>query len=139
MKPGSHIVLALILFAFVACGGGAGSQGADAEVKALPPGNAKDGESVFMGTCIKCHGKDATGIEGSGTNLTISEFVKDRTDAKLVEYIKTGRPMNDPLNTTGIAMPPYGANPMLTDQDLADVVSYLRSVQRALITENNDN
>jgi disulfide bond formation protein DsbB len=81
-----------------------------------------------MGTCIKCHGEDATGIEGSGTNLTISEFVKDHTDAELVEYIKAGRPMNDPLNTTGIAMPPYGANPMLADQDLADVVAYLRIV-----------
>ena len=83
-----------------------------------------------MGTCIKCHGDDATGIEGSGTNLTISQFIGERTDAELIEYIKVGREMNDPLNTTGIAMPPYGANPMLTDQDLANVVAYLRTVQQ---------
>jgi len=83
-----------------------------------------------MGTCFTCHGDDATGIEGSGTNLTVSEFIRTKTDAELVEYIKVGREMNDPLNTTGIAMPPYGANPMLTDQDLADVVAYLRTVQR---------
>ncbi len=139
MKPCSYIVLSLILFTLGACGSGGGTNGAEAEIKPLPTGNAIDGESVFMGTCTKCHGKDATGIEGSGTNLTISEFFKDRSDAELVAYIKTGRPMNDPLNTTGIAMPPYGANPMLTDQDLADVVSHLRTVQRALITENNDN
>ena len=71
-------------------------------------------------------------------NLTISDFVRNHADAELVDYIKTGRPMNDPLNTTGIAMPPYGANPMLTDQDLADVVSYLRTVLRTSTMENND-
>ena len=125
MKPCFYILSALILLTFGACGGGAAG-----EIKPLPTGKATDGESVFMGTCIKCHGKDATGIEGSGTNLTISEFVRDHADAELVDYIKTGRPMNDPLNTTGIAMPPYGANPMLTDQDLADVVAYLRTVLR---------
>ena len=128
MKPCFYIVFALILFTFGACGGGAGTKSAEAEIKPLPTGNATDGESIFMGTCIKCHGEDAAGIVGSGTNLTISEFVRGRTDAELVDYIKSGRPMNDPLNTTGIAMPPYGANPMLTDQDLADVVVYLRTV-----------
>ncbi len=128
MKPCFYILFGLIPLTFAACGGGADTKSAEAEIKPLPTGKATDGEGVFMGTCIKCHGEDATGIEGSGTNLTISEFVKDHTDAELVEYIKTGRPMNDPLNTTGIAMPPYGANPMLADQDLADVVAYLRIV-----------
>ena len=128
MKPCFYILLTLLPLTFAACGSGAGTKSAEAENKPLPTGHATDGESVFMGTCIKCHGKDAAGIEGSGTNLTISEFVRGRTDTELVDYIKTGRPMNDPLNTTGIAMPPYGADPMLTDQDLADVVAYLRTV-----------
>ncbi len=131
MKPCFYIGLALILFTLGGCGNGEGTKSGETNIKPLPTGNPTDGESVFLGTCIKCHGKDATGIEGSGTNLTISEFVKAHTDAELVEYIKTGRAMNDALNTTGIAMPPYGANPMLTDQDLADVVAYLRAVQRA--------
>ena len=142
MKPFFYTLLALIPFALGACGGGTGTKNAEADIKPLPSGNPTDGETVFMGTCIKCHGKDATGIEGSGTNLTISEFVRDHTDTELVEYIKLGRPMNDPLNTTGIAMPPYGANPMLTDQDLADVVSYLRTVLQILTPDkhvNNDN
>ncbi len=138
MKTYFYIGLALIPLTFGACGNGAGTKSAEANIKPLPIGNPADGESVFMGTCIKCHGKDATGIEGSGTNLTISDFVRNHADAELVDYIKTGRPMNDPLNTTGIAMPPYGANPMLTDQDLADVVSYLRTVLRTSTMENND-
>lgn len=32
-------------------------------------------------------------------------------------------------NTTGVAMPPKCGNPSLTDQDLADVVAYLRTLQ----------
>ena len=139
MKAYFYIALAVISFTLGACGGGAGTKNAEAEIKPLPTGNPTDGEIVFMGACIKCHGNDATGIEGSGTNLTISEFVRDHTDTELVQYIKIGRPMNDPLNTTGIAMPPYGANPMLTDQDLADVVAYLRTVLQVSTTENKDN
>jgi mono/diheme cytochrome c family protein len=124
----SLLAAAVTGLALFACGGGSG--GTPAEVKPLPPGNAADGETVYQGTCIKCHGPDATGIEGSGTNLTTSEYIPSRTDAELVDYIKVGRPMNDPLNMTGVAMPPYGANPMLTDQDLADVVSYLRTINQ---------
>ena len=121
--------LVIAWLALSACGGG-GDGEAESAASAPLVGNVPGGEEVFMGTCIKCHGDDATGIEGSGTNLTISQFIRDRTDAELIEYIKVGREMNDPLNTTGIAMPPYGANPMLTDQDLANVVAYLRTVQQ---------
>lgn len=126
----SLLAAAVTGLALFGCGDGSGSEsGTPAEVKLLPPGNAADGETVYQGTCIKCHGPDATGIEDSGTNLTTSEFIPNRTDAELVTYIKVGRPMNDPLNMTGVAMPPYGANPMLTDQDLADVVAFLRTLQ----------
>ncbi len=121
--------LVIAWLALAACGGG-GDGEAESAVTTTLIGNAPASEEVFMGTCIKCHGDDATGIEGSGTNLTISQFIREKTDAELIDYIKVGREMNDPLNTTGIAMPPYGANPMLTDQDLADVVAYLRTVQQ---------
>ena len=130
MKLSALCLLANIWFSLAACGG-EGESGTDAApAEPLSVGDAANGKEVFMGTCFTCHGDDATGIEGSGTNLTVSEFIRTKTDAELVEYIKVGREMNDPLNTTGIAMPPYGANPMLTDQDLADVVAYLRTLQR---------
>ncbi len=65
MKPCFYILFGLIPLTFAACGGGAGTKSAEAEIKPLPTGKATDGEGVFMGTCIKCHGEDATGIEGS--------------------------------------------------------------------------
>jgi hypothetical protein len=35
----------------------------------------------------------------------------------------------DPLNTTGIQMPPKGGNPLLEDQDLRDIVALIRTFE----------
>lgn len=131
MKSPTLPLLAFIGLALAACGErDGGAERASPEASPTLVGEVAGGEEVFMKTCINCHGADATGIEDLGTNLTISKFIRGKTDAELIEYIKVGREMNDPLNTTGIAMPPYGANPMLTDQNLADVVAFLRTVQQ---------
>jgi disulfide bond formation protein DsbB len=132
MKPTILSVIACLSLGLTACGGDPGEAENALPAAAPPVGHVEAGKKVFMGTCFTCHGDDATGIEGSGTNLTTSYFIRSKTDADLIAYIKTGREINDPLNTTGIAMPPYGANPMLTEQDLADVVAYLRSLQQGI-------
>ena len=36
----------------------------------------------------------------------------------------------DPLNTTGVGMPSKGGNPALTDEDLYDIVAYIRTLQK---------
>lgn len=51
-----------------------------------------------------------------------------QTDDDLVTFMKIGRPADDPLNTTGVPMLPKGGNDALTDQDLYDVVAYLRTL-----------
>ncbi len=56
------------------------------------------------------------------------QFVADNTDAQLLVYVKKGRGVDDPLNTTGIPMPPKGGNPALTDQEIADIIAYVRSI-----------
>jgi disulfide bond formation protein DsbB len=89
-------------------------------------GDAANGETVYSSTCVACHGPDAEGIPGLGLPLVDSEFVQSMTDAELIAFIKTGRPASD--GTTGVAMPPKGGNPSLTDQDIADVVAYLRTL-----------
>ena len=45
-------------------------------------------------------------------------------------FVKTGRPASDPLNTTGVDMPPKGGNPAMTDQQIMDVIAYMRSLQQ---------
>ena len=86
---------------------------------------------MIAGFCptLECHGPDARGIQGLGKNLRSSEFVKGLSDDELVEFIKKGRDTSDPANTTGVAMPPKGGNPSLTDQDLYDIVAYIRSIE----------
>ncbi|WP_376791515.1 c-type cytochrome [Thermoflexus sp.] len=90
-------------------------------------GNPEKGKELFAGTCASCHGPDAKGLPGLGKDLTTSVFVKQQTDAQLLEFIKKGRPATDPANTTGVDMPPKGGNPALTDQDLADIIAFIRT------------
>lgn len=91
-------------------------------------GTLMRGEEVFNGTCIACHGSGGTGIDGLGKALPTSEFVAGLTDEALLAFLAVGRPIDDPLNTTGIACPARGGNTSLTDADLAGVVAYLRSI-----------
>ncbi len=83
---------------------------------------------VLFAQCAACHGADARGLPNLGKNLVDSEFLHSLTDEELVAFIKTGRPMWDPLNTTGIDMPPKGGNPALTDEDIMAIIAYIHSL-----------
>lgn len=88
----------------------------------------QSGKALFQRNCAVCHGSDGRGIKGLGSNLTTSAFVRSRSDTELLEFIKQGRPANDPQNRTGIAMPSRGGNPSLTDEELRKIVAFLRSI-----------
>jgi disulfide bond formation protein DsbB len=92
-------------------------------------GDPVAGQTLFT-SCAACHGPTGEGIPGLGKDLTSSEFVSGKTDAELVSFIKVGRDPSDPLNTTGIAMPPKGGNPALSDEDLFNILAYIRSIQK---------
>jgi len=106
----------------------AGTKEAKGEVVYEMSGDAAHGEELFAATCSACHGPDGTGIEGLGKDMTTSEFIAGQTDANLISFIKSGRPTSDPLNTTGVDMPPKGGNPALSDEDLNDIVTYIRTL-----------
>lgn len=63
-----------------------------------------------------------------GKDLRDNDFVKTTSDEELVEFLRTGRPADHPLNDRGLDMPPRGGNPALTDEDLAQVVAFLRTL-----------
>jgi disulfide bond formation protein DsbB len=94
------------------------------------PALASEGATVYLASCSACHGPDAHGIVGLGKDLVMSEFVHGLSNEDLLTFVKTGRPIWDPLNTTGIDMPPKGGNPALTDDQLLAVIHYLRSLQQ---------
>ena len=122
-------LVAAIVMILAACGGdddsdGASSGGSDSTAA----GNAESGQVWYDGTCSTCHGQAGVGIEGLGKPLIASTFVAERSDADMIAFIKVGRPAADPENTTGVDMPPKGGNPSLDEQQLADIVAYLRTL-----------
>jgi disulfide bond formation protein DsbB len=86
------------------------------------------GADLFSRTCSACHGPEALGVAGLGKNLVGTDFVQGQTTEELVAFLQVGRPADDPLNTTGIAMMPRGGNPNLTDTDLEHIVLFLKSL-----------
>lgn len=87
------------------------------------------GRKIYSSTCIACHGKEGTGIQGNGKALANNPFVQSLDDDALLAFVQSGRAPTDPKNTTGIQMPPKGGNPALNEDDLLDVISYLRTLQ----------
>ncbi|MCC7077090.1 MAG: cytochrome c [Acidimicrobiia bacterium] len=119
-----------------ACGGGGDDEaattkpdsGTETDGGDSGGGDADAGETIYTSTCAACHGPDATGISGLGKDLTTSQVVADSSDAELVALVTKGRPSTDPANTTGVDMPPKGGNPSLSDEDVENVVAYIKSL-----------
>jgi cytochrome c5 len=92
-------------------------------------GDIEKGRKIALETCASCHGADLHGMPKNGLNLASSPFIAQLDDARLLDFLKMGRQPFDPANTTGVAMPPRGGNPLLTDDRLMDVVAFLRTMQ----------
>lgn len=135
--------LGLILaFSLTACGGDSGrqrapqdsgsgeAQAAAESAEQAMSGDPQAGQEKFTSTCAACHGPKGEGVPGLGKDMTTSEFIAGKSDQELVEFIKVGRDPSDPLNSTGVAMPPKGGNPSLSDQDLYNIVSYIRTIHK---------
>jgi mono/diheme cytochrome c family protein len=119
---GRAILFGVALAAAVGC-----SKGGD-DGKQASAANIAHGKQVFEVTCATCHAADGTGVKGLGKPLVDSEYVKKSSAADVVKMVIEGRPVDDPLNTTKIAMPPRGGNAGLSDADIADAVAYLRTL-----------
>lgn len=133
------VMLVVVTLTLAACGGddpeptavpAAAEAAAPVEVAAAPAGDAANGEVLFGKSCIACHGPGGIGVQGLGKDMTTSEFIASKTDDELLEFVKVGRAPDDPLNTTGVLMPPKGGNPAFTDEDMIDVIAYIRTLHK---------
>jgi disulfide bond formation protein DsbB len=115
-----------------ACGGSDssddGDSGSATTAPAVAAGDAARGAELYVGSCEACHGPGGVGVEGLGKPWVDSVFIGGQTDAGLIAFIKVGRDVDDPENTTGIIMPAKGGNPALSDEDIADIVAYMRTI-----------
>ena len=102
---------------------------------ALPPVELRSdplaGQKIWKATCRSCHGPGGEGILGQGKDIRGSAFISSKSDGQLLAFLKAGRLATDPLNTTGVWMPPKGGNPMLKDGDLLNVIAFLRTLAAA--------
>jgi len=129
-------LISILVIVLAACGGGdsssesSSSSSETAEEEAMATGDAVHGEELFVSTCLACHGEGGKGIEGLGKDMTTSEFVKGLSDKELLAFIKVGRSISDPANTTGVDMPLKGGNPALTDDEIVDIIAYMRTLEK---------
>lgn len=76
----------------------------------MPP----EGGSFLASACVQCHGQDARGVRGKGSDLTAASKRLSCTDPGLLVFLKIGHPRL-----------PNGP----TDQDWRDLIAYIRSIR----------
>lgn len=90
----------------------------------------KRGKRVYN-SCIACHGKNGAGIASTGADLIHSSFVRSSSNDALRDFIKSGRAPGAPGSVMNLNMPAKGGNPALKDNQIDDVVIYIRSLQQS--------
>ncbi len=118
----STALLLILALSLAACGGGALKAAAPSTARA---GDPVAGEKIFAGACTTCHGSKGEGVQGLSEAMTQSQLIAGKTDQELVEFLKVGGVPGKPP-----VMPPKGGVPSLTDQNLADIVAYIRTLQK---------
>lgn len=126
MRNRAFVVLGLVSILAAACQSGGDSSSSGTATSG--GGNAEKGKQLYATVCITCHGPTGEGIQGLGKSLQGNAFVKSKSDDEVVAMLKEGRTADHPENTTKVAMPPKGGNPGLSDQDLKDIVAFLRTL-----------
>ena len=79
------------------------------------------GESIYMQSCIACHGADGAGMMPGIPDLTEKTEILDPTNDLLIKRMMEG--FQDPGSP--IAMPAKGGNPNLGDKDMRAVLEYM--------------
>lgn len=91
--------------------------------------NIETGQTLFTETCAACHGAGGEGVPNLGNTLVASEFVQSLNDGELLQFLRTGRDLNSPENTSGLVMPPSGGRSDFSDAQMNLIIGHLRSLQ----------
>ncbi|MGH7312789.1 MAG: c-type cytochrome [Candidatus Rokuibacteriota bacterium] len=105
---------------------------ATGEAQAASPGDPGRGRELYAERCVLCHGGRGQGWDWSQKVATppvpvadLTQVTSERSDAYLFEIVKDG---GEAVGRTRF-MPPFGFQ--LNDQDVWDLVAYMRALSRA--------
>ncbi len=91
-------------------------------VLALDAPNIQNGAEKFGETCVACHGENGKGTMAGIPDFTSKKGPLQKSDEALIESITDGLEREE----ADLAMPPLGGNDELTDQDVVDLLAYIR-------------
>ena len=94
---------------------------ANVEVCGFKKGDPEAGSTIYHETCVACHGEDGKGVVPGTPDFTKKGGVLSKPHTALEDHIKNGFAPPG----AAMAMPPKGANPDLSDQDINNVHAYL--------------
>jgi len=81
------------------------------------------GKEVYDANCSTCHMAEGEGIEGAFPPLAKSDYLSDK--ARLVKIVLLG--IKGPIKVNGNAYDAEMAGVSLTDEQVADVLNYVRN------------
>jgi mono/diheme cytochrome c family protein len=134
VKRTPSIVVALFIALALSTTSCSGTEAADdGSIPSVPiglaPGDPLAGAQLYRSVCASCHGENLAGVVGLGRELVPSSFIANMSEDDLVAFIIEGRPIDHPDNLTGVAMLPRVGNPSLSNQDIANIVAYIKAQQ----------
>ena len=89
------------------------------------PANYEAGKKVYNQNCLSCHMADGSGVPGLNPPLIKTQWVLG-DKKKLINIVLKG--FNDPITIDGEDYAnPMPAQAYLTDQQIADVLTYVRN------------
>lgn len=122
-----------VILTLAGCGGGGENQPASETAAASPPvtaatGGGSAGEQLYQ-RCVTCHQANGEGLPNTFPPLAGSEFANAANPAVPIRILIRG--IQGPLTVKGVqyngVMPPYGVGIDMSDQEVADVLTYVRS------------
>lgn len=116
-RAGAVALLALMLGA---CASGNGTTPSDGGGQ----GDVAAGEEVYAANCAQCHGVDATGTDQGPPFIHEVYVPSHHADGAFLLAVRTGV---QPHHWDFGPMPP---RPEVSDEQVADIVAYVRSLQR---------
>jgi mono/diheme cytochrome c family protein len=127
--------LSLISITALACGltgcgksgDGAGASSPSAAASEAPGADLSNGRAVFARICSLCHQPNGQGVAGVFPPLAGSQIATEKDPRRIIRIVLNG--FQGPVEVSGKTynniMTPQGA--LLSDRDIADVLSYVRS------------